>query len=238
MCSPVNGVTGREPGPGREWTPVIENEFLKGLGTRTRGELAPLLRRKTFEAGEILVEQETAVAWVAFPLSMQFASALHVDGTVMGETALVGAEGVTGLLPFLAHAPFAWRIEARGAGEALICPARVLRSAAETDVELRRRLTALSYFYQVQTAYMAACGTTHAIPQRVSRWLLEADDLGHGHAFHFTQDDIARLLGVQRTSVVDAFALIKKHGALKHSRGRIRLLDRAPIRAMACGCYD
>ena len=115
--------------------------------------------------------------------------------------------------------------------------ADALRVLCRDSDTLRDQLVTLGYFYQVQAAYSAACVASHSVMPRVARWLLTAIDLSPSGEIHFTQEEIAVLLSVQRTSVVEAFSQFKAARAIKHSRGKIRVVDRDGLIRMACDCY-
>ena len=52
-----------------------------------------------------------------------------------------------------------------------------------------------------------------------------------------SQEGIADLLGVQRTSVSLVANALKRRGLIVYNRGRISITDRAGLEAVACECY-
>lgn len=213
------------------------NRFLDTLAADDRSRLSPLLRRVAVAAGAVQTEQGAEVEHVLFPIDAQLTNILLAEDGGVIEIAVVGAEGVTGLLPFLAEAPSAWRTAVRQSGEAWLIPAGALRAQTEQSPALRRRLLGLGYYYQVQTSMNGACAARHPLTARVARWILTAADLSDARDINFTQEEMASLLSVQRTSVVEAFSTLKSAGAIRHLRGRITLVDRPLLTRRACGCY-
>ena len=55
--------------------------------------------------------------------------------------------------------------------------------------------------------------------------------------FMLTQEFLAMMLGVRRTSVTFAMASLKKAGLLRYSRGHVKILDRDGLARCACECY-
>ncbi|MBA3999461.1 Crp/Fnr family transcriptional regulator [Brevundimonas sp.] len=81
-----------------------------------------------------------------------------------------------------------------------------------------------------------ACNALHLAPARLARWLLMLDKAAGGGDIHITQASLAKMLGIQRTSVNAAARRLQDRGALRFVRGRVRVLDQAALRAQACGC--
>jgi Mn-dependent DtxR family transcriptional regulator len=52
-----------------------------------------------------------------------------------------------------------------------------------------------------------------------------------------TQELIANMLGVRREGVTEAAGKLQKAGVISYRRGRIKVLDRPKLEAMACECY-
>src|SRR5262245_686433 len=52
-----------------------------------------------------------------------------------------------------------------------------------------------------------------------------------------TQELIAQMLGVRRTTVTILAQALQGRGAIKYTRGRITILDRDKLMACACDCY-
>lgn len=188
-------------------------------------------------AGEVLIAQGESVRDLHFPTTAYLANLTFTPNGRSLQTAMVGCEGLSGLAPFLADAPCAWEVASVITGQVLVCPATGLRRLMNDAPALRTRLLALTYFYQAQATQLAVCNAFHRIDARVARWLLTASDLSGQDRFEITQDDIAVHLGVQRTSVVEAFGLLKAAGLFRHGRGRLTLTNRTALEARACTCY-
>jgi CRP-like cAMP-binding protein len=213
------------------------NHFLDSLDPADFEALRPRLRSVKVSAGDILIEQDDAVATVHFPVGAQLANVTLLDSGEMIETSVVGYEGVSGLAPFMADAPCAWRVLVRAAGDALVMRASELRDLYHQSPTLLARLLVLTHYYQAQAVQTATCNAAHRVRPRVARWLLTASDFTPDEEILFTQEEMAAFLGAQRTSVVEAFSVLKRAGILRHARGRCRILDRARLVDEACSCY-
>jgi Mn-dependent DtxR family transcriptional regulator len=53
-----------------------------------------------------------------------------------------------------------------------------------------------------------------------------------------TQEFLAEMLGVRRTSVTEVASKVQATGAITYSRGVIKILNRATLMRMSCECYE
>jgi CRP-like cAMP-binding protein len=82
-----------------------------------------------------------------------------------------------------------------------------------------------------------ACNSFHPIPERASRWLLHAQDRT-GDRIELTQQALANLLGVQRTTVNAVIQSLEQKGYIIPGRGVIRVIDREGLMRSSCECYQ
>jgi Crp-like helix-turn-helix protein len=80
-----------------------------------------------------------------------------------------------------------------------------------------------------QAQQSAACNATHTLEERLSRWLLRCRDLLDSDDIPLTQEFLAEMLGVRRTSVTLVASILQKAGLIRYQRGHIRLLDRGAL---------
>lgn len=213
------------------------NHFLDALAADDAAALEPLLKPVRLEAGQVLIEQDSAVDAVHFPVDALLANVVRLDGGASVETAIVGREGVSGLAPVMSSTHCSWEVVTRRAGSAFSLPAAVLRMRFGQSRELRERLLILTSHYQSQAAQTAACNSVHRVSQRLARWLLTAAELSGDERVDLTQEELSALLGAQRTTVTEAARGLKTAGALIYSRGVVRISDRERLERAACGCF-
>lgn len=213
------------------------NHFLDTLDPADEAALRPHLRRLAVEPGQVLIEQDGPIPEVHFPADAQLANLERFPDGWAIQTALVGREGLSGLAPFMAGLPCGWEVAARTRGTVWAAPAKVLFERFLVSRPLLMKLLGLSYVYQMQAAQHAACNAVHAALPRVARWLLTASDMTPGEPIPLTQEELAGLLGAQRTTVNEAANQLRDRGAIRYSRGVVRILDRPLLERLACECY-
>jgi CRP-like cAMP-binding protein len=89
-----------------------------------------------------------------------------------------------------------------------------------------------------QARVTAACNALHSIEARFCRWLLQSADRAASDTVALTQEFLAEMLGVRRTSVTEVASKVQNAGAITYSRGVIRILDRPALLRMSCECYE
>jgi CRP-like cAMP-binding protein len=90
----------------------------------------------------------------------------------------------------------------------------------------------------VQAQQSAACNATHTVEARLSRWLLRCRDLHESDELLLTQEFVADMLGVRRTSVSVVANTLQQAGFIRYRRGHIRILNVEGLRETACECYE
>lgn len=96
------------------------------------------------------------------------------------------------------------------------------------DAMTRRHCAAL--------AVESICARRHQAAPRLARWLLRLFDDDAPAVVVIDQTVLAGMAGLQRTSVCAAMARLQKTGALKVTRGRVLLRNRAALSEIACPC--
>lgn len=136
----------------------------------------------------------------------------------------------------IASAPM--RALVQGSGRALRINAVQLHIELRASAELRAQLHRYVYVVLEQLAKTAACIHFHEVAQRLTRWLLMTHDRTHSDTFHLTQEFLADMLGVRRSSITVAAGVLQNDHLIHYSRGEIIILDRLGLEQVACECYQ
>ena len=89
-----------------------------------------------------------------------------------------------------------------------------------------------------QAQQSAACNATHVVESRFARWLMRATDLSGSDVLPLTQEYIAQMLGVRRTSVTLVARTLQQAGLIRYARGHIKIIDKPALQETACECYQ
>jgi Mn-dependent DtxR family transcriptional regulator len=59
-----------------------------------------------------------------------------------------------------------------------------------------------------------------------------------GNDFFLTQEYLANMLGVERSTVSVAAGDLQRQGLIKYSRGQVSILDREGLESASCECHE
>ncbi|HEV7383381.1 MAG TPA: Crp/Fnr family transcriptional regulator, partial [Phenylobacterium sp.] len=184
-----------------------------------------------------LYEPGEAVDTLYFPSSacVSVVSVMR-DGRIV-ETTTIGRESAPGLLDAVTDRPASSRIFVQVAGAALALPSAVYRKQLAESLGLVN-LTLRHARGQAQQAELGVgCNLAHTADGRLARWLLMTQDRIGSDLLPLTQDYLAVMTGVQRTTVSLMAAALKKAKIIDYSRGLLTILDRPGLISQACECY-
>ena len=88
-----------------------------------------------------------------------------------------------------------------------------------------------------QAQQSAACNATHNLQERLARWLLRVRDVTGSDRYELTQEFIAEMLGVGRTSVSVVAHQWQQAGLISYRRGHISIDNLDAMQDTACECY-
>jgi CRP-like cAMP-binding protein len=153
------------------------------------------------------------------------------------EIAVVGNEGVIGIALFMGGETTPSRAVVQSAGHAYRLIGQRLKDEFHRNGGLQLRLLRYTQALITQMAQTAVCNRHHSVDQQLCRWLLLSLDRLASNELVMTQELIANMLGVRREGVTEAAGKLQKLGAIKYSRGKITVLDRAMVEEISCECY-
>src|SRR5256714_4793941 len=199
--------------------------------------LAPHLKPAKFEQHHVLFEAEERIRHVYFPTGAVVSLVITLSTGEIIEAAMVGMDGVVGASAALDGQISLSRGIIQLGGEIVVCDIDALKSAALQSPKLLSLLIRHEQTVYAQAQQSAACFATHRVGARLCRWLLRARDLSGSDTLSFTQEYLAEMLGVRRTSVTVVAHTLQAAGLIKYSRGRIQILNTEGLQDSACECY-
>src|SRR5260370_12739292 len=84
----------------------------------------------------------------------------------------------------------------------------------------------------------AGCNALQPVEARMARWLLQIRDRIDDDVLPLTQQTLAQILGVRRTTVTLLMRNLRARGAIRSDRRGLFEIDRARLAAAACECHS
>lgn len=218
---------------------TLGNRLLAALAPSDCGRLIPHLRRVSLVRGQVLFEPGDDVHTTYLPgrgamVSLMIATAAGDEV----EAATIGREGAVGGIISAGDKPAFGRSVVQLPGPAL-CIETVRLEAAKAE---SRALDSLFSRYAdallAQVMQSVACNALHSVEERAARWLLAAHERAGSDAFHLSQQALADMLGVQRTTVTVICRDLQARGLIRYRRANLTVEDRHGLEAVACGCHE
>lgn len=190
----------------------------------------------TLERGDNLQRPGEAIDQVQFPTSAVIV--LGVE-TVAGESvnvALLGSEGAVGVYEACGTRQVHYRATVQFAGQAWQTPAATYRSLYEASSALRTAIHKYVEVLMMEARQFVACNALHSVENRLARTLLDAVDKAQSADLPITQESLAQLLGVQRTTVAAVVSSLQRTGSIRSGRRGLVVVDTNRLMASACSC--
>jgi CRP-like cAMP-binding protein len=215
-----------------------DNRLLAALPADTLALLGRDLKQVSFQQGAILLEPGDPVENIYFPLTgLISVLVLGKNGRAL-ETATVGREGAVGLHGGLGGRRSFTRAITQIGGRFSTIRAGRFEHIANGSAPVRDLILRYSEVLLAEAQQIAACNAMHEAKARLCRWLLQCADRTRRDELSLTQEYLAQMLGVRRTTVTLLAKSMQVRGLIRYRRGRIVLLDRKGLEACACECYD
>lgn len=214
------------------------NRLLTALSARDFEVLEPHLELVDLPRGTVLFEPGEDVVTTHFPCHRTMVSLLIAtrDGREV-EAVTIGREGAVGGIVSEGHKPAFGRAVIQIGGEALAIPTSHLEAAKTGSTRFGDLFSRYADALLAQMMQSVACNALHRTEERCARWLLATHDRAGDNIIQLTQESLAEMLGVQRTTVTAVTGVLQARGLIRTHRGRIEVLDRERLERTACECY-
>lgn len=154
------------------------------------------------------------------------------------EVSVIGREGFAGLPALIDQPQMSHAVVVTGVGDGIRIRSSIVRDEFRKGAILRELVHAFFYLQGVQVTQSVLCNTMHEVEERLARWLLTSADRMETEDLNLTQEFLAQMLGVQRSTVTVAASALQRAGLIGYTRGKIQILDRHNLAKVACECYE
>jgi CRP-like cAMP-binding protein len=214
-----------------------QNRLLAALAAEDLALVASKLVPVTLEKGVLLYEPGDMVDTIYFPDDCVISLMTLMESGAAIESAGIGREGALGLMAAVSPRQSLSRAIVQVPGRARRITAVQLHRAWEQSAQIRDLVDRHNEALFAHAIHSVACNALHSVEARFCRWLLSCDDRIDAPTVALTQEFLADMLGVQRTTVTVVARALQAAGLIRYRRGVVDILDRAGLEAIACECY-
>lgn len=216
---------------------TLKNRLLAALPTEDFGLIAPHLVQQELEKGRHLYDPGDPIEAIYFPHDCVISLMTLMENGAAIESAPIGREGALGLMAAVAPRQSLVRAIIQTSGQASRISVAALHDAWTRSPPLRDLVDRHNEALFGHAIQSVACNALHGVEARFCRWLLSCRDRIEGDTISLTQEFLADMLGVQRTTVTAVAGSLQAKGLIRYRRGVVDILDRAGLEAITCECY-
>jgi CRP-like cAMP-binding protein len=214
-----------------------KNRLLASLPDEVQSTLQPHLKTAALPRGGVLYEADAPLTRVYFvEVGAVSLVTIFEDGTT-AEMATVNREGLVGIDALLGGKHAFGRYVVAIPGSALTLEVSRFQAALRENTRLRAACEAYAQAFLAHLLQNVACNAAHTVEQRCARWLLMCAGQTDDDAFALTQEYLAEMLGVRRSTVTVIAGTLQQTGLIRYCRGSITVVDRRGLEAVACECH-
>ncbi|HVY33948.1 MAG TPA: Crp/Fnr family transcriptional regulator [Caulobacteraceae bacterium] len=213
------------------------NRVLNSLAPPLLDALASFTAVTNLSSGDVLFEPDRSVDRVYFPNTAVLSVVTVMEDGRTVECDTVGYESAVGLLEALSGSRAVSRTFTQIPGTAVAIRAQSLRTLAEANPDLRSTLLRHAQANLAQAHQSVACNALHSVEQRLCRWLLASHDRTTSDVIQLTQQYLATMVGVQRTTITQALQELAKAGVIRQGHRQVQVLSRRGLEQRACECH-
>jgi CRP-like cAMP-binding protein len=214
-----------------------DNAILNSLDQATFRKVVAHLSVLPLQAGMVLAETHRPVQKVYFPQSGIISCVVGLKNGNTIQTGMIGNDGEFGAGLALDDKVSLNNVVMQVTGNASVIGCNELRELADELPSFKELLIKYEQFFLAQVQQTAACNAVHDIQARTCRLLLRMQDLV-GLDLPLTQEYLAEMIGVRRTSVTEMAISLQRVGMIKYNRGHIHLSNLEQIEQSACECNE
>jgi CRP-like cAMP-binding protein len=226
--------------PGERTSPAgkpVRNKLLLAIPDEEFRKIRSRLQFVDLPHHFILHQPHQTVRFAHFPNAGLISLVVELKDGRTVEAGLLGNEGASGMPAVLGLSRSPLREIVQIEGDAFRVRVNALRELLPSTPVLQATLNRYAAGLAMQVAQTAACNRLHKIEERLSRWLLIAQDRVDSGIVPITHDFLATMLGTDRPSVTVAAGVLQREGIIEYTRGSVRILNRKKLEWFACECY-
>ena len=215
----------------------IHNRLLSALPPTEFALIKPSLEAVSLKPGMMLARAGDAVKSCFFPNNGMVSLLCVTEQGRSVEAGYTGYEGMIGISILLGKNEMPYDALIQSDVDGFTVDAKAVLQLFRQHGVFHEAVLRFMYVVLKQMSQTCVCNHFHMIEARLCRWLTVMCERGNNKNLKVTQEFLAHMLGVQRTSIGMIANALQRTGSIRYSRGRVEILDLDRLRAQACDCY-
>lgn len=215
----------------------MQNRLLASLAPDDLALITPHLVQLTLDRGRLLYDPGDQIEQIYFPHDGVISLMTLMENGAAIESATIGREGALGLMAAVSPRQSLSRAIVQTPCSSARISVHHLHEAWTRSAPIRTLINQHNEALFGHAIQSVACNALHSVEARFCRWLLSCHDRISGDTVALTQEFLADMLGVQRTTVTAVARTLQEKGAIRYRRGVVDIIDRQILEAMTCECY-
>jgi CRP-like cAMP-binding protein len=216
---------------------ALQNLLLAALPPEDLGLMSPHLAQVELERGKLLYDPGDRVETIYFPHDGVLSLMTLMENGAAIESATIGREGALGLAAAASPRASLVRAIVQTPTRGVRIGAAQMHEAWEKSPRIRELVDRHGEALFGHAIQSVACNALHSVEARFCRWLLTCHDRISTDTIALTQEFLADMLGVQRTTVTAVARALQEKGAIRYRRGVVDIVDRSVLETLSCECY-
>ena len=217
---------------------ILPGADLESLPVRLRDLLTARAERVVLPGPKVLARARETPRYAHFLMSGAGSLvAVLQDGRGI-QTGLLGPGNLAEAYHLLGAAQVFTETMMEVSGTALRVPFGELQQMFNDSEDLRRFVFGQIHAHGLVAHQLVACSYYHELEARLAGSLLLVQEHARASSFHLTQEFLATMLGVRRTTLTLAAGHLQRLGLIRYSRGQIEICGPQQLAQMACECYE
>jgi len=217
--------------------PQVTNLILRGIPADSRKRLMSQMETLHLSAKHVLREPGSPIDFVYFPRTCVLSLLAVAESGHAVETVTIGREGAFGLVAGMRSGESFPRCVVQVSGDADRISVSHFRREFDRQALVQRVVLTYIESLLIQVQQSVLCATLHPIQARLARFLLMMQDRAATDTFAFTQEFLANVLGVNRSTLTGAAGVLQSNEIISYRRGCVSIRDRLGLERASCECY-
>lgn len=215
----------------------IHNRLLSILPPAEFGMIRPFLQYTEFEPATMFARAGDTIRTCFFPNNGMVSLLCVTEQGRSIEAGFAGFEGMVGVSVVLGKNEMPYDALVQAPTQGFTADARAVLELFNQNRVFHDAVLRFCYVILKQMSQTCVCNHFHTIEARLCRWLTVMCERAGNRQIRVTQEFLAHMLGVQRTSIGLIANALQRDGSIRYARGRVEIIDLDRLRASACDCY-